>query len=107
MVPNMSLSGFDLLERMLEYDPSKRITAAEALEHQYFKEWPYPTMKFVHSFLSFQHQPFCILFNRKKRTSSNIYIIYILFRCIDIRLFVKRFHLFENELVAISTTSRH
>lgn len=29
--------GFDLLSRLLEYDPTKRITAEEALEHQYFK----------------------------------------------------------------------
>jgi serine/threonine protein kinase len=44
----MNPKGLDLLERMLEYDPSKRITAAEALEHPYFKEEPYPVMKFVH-----------------------------------------------------------
>lgn len=29
--------GFDLLSRLLEYDPSKRITAQEALEHPYFQ----------------------------------------------------------------------
>lgn len=29
--------GFDLLSRLLEYDPTKRITAKEALEHPYFK----------------------------------------------------------------------
>ncbi|KAF7714492.1 Cyclin-dependent kinase [Penicillium ucsense] len=28
--------GFDLLSRMLEYDPTRRITAQEALEHPYF-----------------------------------------------------------------------
>lgn len=28
--------GFNLLSRMLEYDPTKRITAQEALEHPYF-----------------------------------------------------------------------
>lgn len=30
-------AGFDLLTRMLEYDPTKRITAEKALEHPYFK----------------------------------------------------------------------
>lgn len=30
--------GLDLLSRLLEYDPTKRITAQEALEHPYFKE---------------------------------------------------------------------
>lgn len=29
--------GYDLLSRLLEYDPIKRITAREALEHPYFK----------------------------------------------------------------------
>ncbi|KAI1960204.1 cyclin-dependent protein kinase [Ophidiomyces ophidiicola] len=29
--------GFDLLSRLLEYDPDKRISAREALNHQYFK----------------------------------------------------------------------
>jgi cyclin-dependent kinase 8/11 len=29
--------GYDLLSRLLEYDPTKRITASEALEHPYFK----------------------------------------------------------------------
>ncbi|KAE8380227.1 serine/threonine-protein kinase SSN3 [Aspergillus bertholletiae] len=29
--------GYDLLSRLLEYDPTKRITAQEALEHPYFK----------------------------------------------------------------------
>lgn len=30
--------AFDLLSKMLEYDPEKRITAEEALNHQFFKE---------------------------------------------------------------------
>lgn len=34
--------GIDLLERMLTFDPKKRISAREALEHPYFKESPFP-----------------------------------------------------------------
>ena len=30
-------SAKDLLKKLLEYDPTKRITAKQALEHQYFK----------------------------------------------------------------------
>ncbi|KAG4087981.1 Serine/threonine-protein kinase SSN3 [Neocallimastix lanati (nom. inval.)] len=37
-------SGFNLLTSMLEYDPKKRITAEEALDHPYFKEEPLPVM---------------------------------------------------------------
>lgn len=33
---------FDLLSKMLEYDPRKRITAAQALEHEYFRIDPFP-----------------------------------------------------------------
>ncbi|XP_050228548.1 cyclin-dependent kinase E-1 [Mercurialis annua] len=33
---------FDLLSKMLEYDPRKRITAAQALEHEYFRIDPLP-----------------------------------------------------------------
>ncbi|ORX59922.1 kinase-like protein [Piromyces finnis] len=40
-----SKSGFDLLTRMLIYDPKRRITAEEALDHPYFKEEPLPVMK--------------------------------------------------------------
>ncbi|XP_044486105.1 cyclin-dependent kinase E-1-like [Mangifera indica] len=34
--------AYDLLSKMLEYDPRKRITAAQALEHEYFKMEPLP-----------------------------------------------------------------
>jgi len=34
--------ALDLLRRMLEYDPNNRITAAEALEHEYFQTAPLP-----------------------------------------------------------------
>lgn len=35
--------ALDLLDRMLTFNPSKRITAKEALEHFYFKSAPHPT----------------------------------------------------------------
>jgi len=34
--------AYDLLSKMLEYDPRKRITAAQALEHEYFRIDPQP-----------------------------------------------------------------
>jgi len=40
--PNLTESGFDLLNKFLTYDPQKRITAAEALQHSYFIESPPP-----------------------------------------------------------------
>jgi cyclin-dependent kinase 8/11 len=36
-------NAFDLLSRMLAYDPILRITAAEALEHPYFRDDPLPS----------------------------------------------------------------
>ncbi|KAL0486975.1 cyclin-dependent kinase [Acrasis kona] len=37
----LSRSGYDLLESMLQYDPNKRITAADALNHEYFSTPPH------------------------------------------------------------------
>lgn len=38
----LSELGFDLLARLLEYDPKRRITADEALQHAWFRETPLP-----------------------------------------------------------------
>ncbi|CAI8617825.1 unnamed protein product [Vicia faba] len=38
LVPNLEPSGLDLLSSMLRLDPSRRITARGALEHEYFKD---------------------------------------------------------------------
>eukprot|EP01122_Echinamoeba_exundans_P008655 TRINITY_DN2906_c0_g1_i1.p1 TRINITY_DN2906_c0_g1~~TRINITY_DN2906_c0_g1_i1.p1 ORF type:complete len:332 (+),score=46.01 TRINITY_DN2906_c0_g1_i1:109-996(+) len=40
LFPDLSAEGFDLLNRMLAYDPKKRITAQEALVHPFFDERP-------------------------------------------------------------------
>lgn len=36
-------SGFELFENLLQYDPSKRLSAEEALDHAWFKKEPLPT----------------------------------------------------------------
>ena len=38
----LSDSGFELLNRLLTYDPAKRFTCAAALEHPFFSEYPAP-----------------------------------------------------------------
>lgn len=43
--PVLSEAGFDLLNRLLTYDPAKRITAEDALNHAWFREVPLPTSK--------------------------------------------------------------
>ncbi|CAG8664810.1 15257_t:CDS:2, partial [Funneliformis mosseae] len=40
--PYLTENGFDLMAKLLTYDPSKRITAEEALKHPYFTESPLP-----------------------------------------------------------------
>lgn len=39
LLPNATKDCIDLLYKLLTYDPSKRITAEEALRHDYFKEF--------------------------------------------------------------------
>jgi len=43
--PNLSEAGFDLLNKLLTYDPEKRISADAALQHQWFHEVPLPKSK--------------------------------------------------------------
>ncbi|KAH6827521.1 Protein kinase superfamily protein [Perilla frutescens var. hirtella] len=43
--PVVSGAGFDLLSRLLTYDPKKRITAEEARNHAWFREVPLPKCK--------------------------------------------------------------
>ncbi|OMP10271.1 hypothetical protein COLO4_04658 [Corchorus olitorius] len=41
----LSNAGLDLLNRLLTYDPKKRITANDALNHEWFRELPLPKSK--------------------------------------------------------------
>ncbi|XP_076451707.1 cyclin-dependent kinase 11B-like [Babylonia areolata] len=41
--PQFSDLGFDLLNRLLTYDPTKRIDAKSAVDHEWFSESPLPT----------------------------------------------------------------
>lgn len=43
--PTLSEAGFDLLNKLLTYDPEKRITAEDALNHPWFQEVPLPKSK--------------------------------------------------------------
>ncbi|ETV85967.1 CMGC/CDK protein kinase [Aphanomyces astaci] len=40
LVPTLDADGLDLMQQMLQYDPAKRITAADALKHPYFDDLP-------------------------------------------------------------------
>lgn len=39
----LSEAGYDLLQRLLAYDPANRLSAKAALDHPWFKESPLPT----------------------------------------------------------------
>ncbi|CAA6663964.1 unnamed protein product [Spirodela intermedia] len=43
--PTLSEAGFDLLNKLLTYDPEKRIAAEDALNHEWFREVPLPKSK--------------------------------------------------------------
>lgn len=38
LVPTLDATGVDLLQNMLQYDPARRVTAQEALEHAFFHD---------------------------------------------------------------------
>lgn len=40
LVPTLDANGVDLLSKMLQYDPARRITAEEALRHPFFYDGP-------------------------------------------------------------------
>ncbi|CBI15625.3 unnamed protein product, partial [Vitis vinifera] len=53
--PVLSDSGFDLLSKLLTYDPEKRITAEAALDHDWFHEVPLPKCEGFMPFFPAQH----------------------------------------------------
>lgn len=53
-LPVLSELGFDLLKNLLTYDPEKRITAEDALLHDWFHEAPLPKSDFKPIFPSWQ-----------------------------------------------------
>lgn len=42
VLPTLSPAGIDLINRLLSYDPDRRFTAVEALDHAFFRESPLP-----------------------------------------------------------------
>ena len=42
-----SEKGYDLLRGLFQYDPDRRLTAHDALAHEWFQEVPLPTKKYV------------------------------------------------------------
>nr|WNT93104.1 CDKG1-2 protein [Phyllostachys edulis] len=59
--PILSEAGFDLLNRLLTYDPEKRISADAALKHEWFCEIPLPTSKdFMPTFPALNEQDRCM-----------------------------------------------
>ncbi|TVU29382.1 hypothetical protein EJB05_20946 [Eragrostis curvula] len=53
----LSEAGFDLLTRLLTYDPEKRISADAALNHEWFREVPLPKTKdFMPTFRALNEQ---------------------------------------------------
>ena len=40
--PNLSQAGQELLNGLLTYDPTRRMTARQALKHPYFQQLPLP-----------------------------------------------------------------
>lgn len=42
-----TVSGFDLFDKLLQYDPERRFTATEALQHPWFSEEPLPMRSYV------------------------------------------------------------
>ncbi|CAM9215819.1 unnamed protein product [Ectocarpus sp. 6 AP-2014] len=57
LLPHVRKEGIDLLNEMLTYDPDKRLSARQALRHQYFLNKPLPKSKDVMPTFPTRHGP--------------------------------------------------
>jgi hypothetical protein len=48
IIPNASDEAIDIMEKMMQYDPQKRPTAAQLLEHDYFKDFVSPVQNSIY-----------------------------------------------------------
>ena len=48
IIPNASEEAIDLMEKMLQFNPQKRPTASQCLEHDYFKDFVSPTQNSIY-----------------------------------------------------------
>ena len=48
IIPNASDEAIDLMEKMMQFDPQKRPTATECLEHEFFKDFVPPVQSSVY-----------------------------------------------------------
>jgi serine/threonine protein kinase len=48
IIPNASDEAIDLMEKMMQFDPQKRPTASQCLEHDYFKDFVAPVQNSIY-----------------------------------------------------------
>eukprot|EP01121_Diplochlamys_sp_Union-15-3_P013987 TRINITY_DN4420_c0_g1_i2.p1 TRINITY_DN4420_c0_g1~~TRINITY_DN4420_c0_g1_i2.p1 ORF type:complete len:248 (-),score=46.23 TRINITY_DN4420_c0_g1_i2:58-801(-) len=56
-VKGVTPNAYDLLQKMLDYDPNKRISAEKALDHPYFHDLPKPSLNSFAYVESIDHYP--------------------------------------------------
>lgn len=58
LYPNATAEALDMLERLLEFDPAKRITVDEALKHPYLKTYHDPDDEPTHTAFDFAFEQY-------------------------------------------------
>jgi serine/threonine protein kinase len=60
LVPEATEDARELMQRLLTFDPSRRLTAAHAMMHSFFRSYPLQELKGVHPFhvplAAFEHE---------------------------------------------------